>query len=125
MEARERGLEPDECYYFGEDYDAERRPYPHLAIEIVLSSGMDRLAAYAGLRVPEVWIWSPDEHPVHVLRGDTYERAQRSTFLPALDLDLFSKQVWRRDQDRAVRDFHTAITKKAARTERPRRRRAP
>lgn len=62
---------------------------------------------------------------MHVLRGDTYERAQRSTFLPALDLDLLSKQVWRRDQDQAVRDFHTAITKKQAGTKRPRRRRAP
>lgn len=58
-EAKERGLEPDECYYFGEDFDAERRPFPDLAIEIVISSGMDKLTAYAGLQVPEVVALDP------------------------------------------------------------------
>lgn len=113
-EARERGLEPDECYYFGRDYDAERRPFPDLAIEIVISSGMDKLAAYAGLQVAEVWLWTPTERNVYLLRGADYELVPRSRFLPDLDLDLLFSHVWRRDQHSALKDFDSAIRKKAA-----------
>ena len=113
-ESREVGLEPDECYYFGRDYDAERRPFPDLAIEIVISSGMDKLAAYAGLQVAEVWLWTPTERNVYLLRGTEYELVSRSRFLPDLDLDLLFSHVWRRDQHSALKDFDSAIRKKAA-----------
>src|SRR5688572_24511213 len=49
--AKERGLEPDECYVLGE---AEKE-VPDIAIEIVLSHGIDKLEVYRGLGVAEVW----------------------------------------------------------------------
>jgi Uma2 family endonuclease len=118
-EARERGLEPDECYYFGRDYDAERHPFPDLAIEIVISSGgMDKLSAYAGLQVAEVWMWTPEERPVYVLRGNEYEVASRSRLLPDLDLDLLFSHVWRRNQHMALKDFDAAIRRRPKTTKR-------
>lgn len=117
-EAKERGLEPDECYHVGRDYDAERRPFPDLAIEIIISRGMNKLVAYAGLRVPEVWLWTPTERPVYALRGNAYEAVARSRFLPDLDLDLLFSHVWRRDQHAALKEFDAAIRegKKKSRT---------
>jgi Uma2 family endonuclease len=49
--AEERGLEPDECYVLGEG----EKEVPDIAIEIVLSHGIDELEVYRGLGVPEVW----------------------------------------------------------------------
>ena len=50
-QAKEQGLEPDECYCLG----GKLRDVPDIAIEVVLSSGgIDKLPIYAGLGVPEV-----------------------------------------------------------------------
>src|SRR5205807_10387866 len=52
-QAKERGLEPDECYHFG-----RRKAVPDIAFEVVLTSGgIDKLAVYQGLGVREVWFW--------------------------------------------------------------------
>ena len=52
-EAKARGIEADECYCFYEE-----KPYPDLAIEVVITSGgLNSLAIYEGLGVPEVWFW--------------------------------------------------------------------
>jgi Uma2 family endonuclease len=49
-QARERGLEPDECYCFG-----QLKEVPDIAIEVVIKSGgIDKLSVYQGLEVPEV-----------------------------------------------------------------------
>ena len=54
-EAKQRGLEPDECYTLGAK---EPDGVPHLAIEVVIGSPLvDKLSVYAGLGVSEVWIW--------------------------------------------------------------------
>src|SRR6202795_1049813 len=51
--AKERGLEPDECYFVGRE-----KKVPDIVFEVILSRGvLDRLAIYEGLGVPEVWIW--------------------------------------------------------------------
>ena len=56
-EAKERGLEPDECYKLGK---LEEDGVPDIAIEVVVTSGLvDKMAVYAGLGVPEVWLWRP------------------------------------------------------------------
>jgi Uma2 family endonuclease len=50
----ERGLEPDECYLLGVPASPPERP--DIAIEVVWTSGgIDKLAVYRGLGVPEVW----------------------------------------------------------------------
>src|SRR3954471_10546745 len=62
-EARQRGLEPDECYKLDED------GVPDIAIEVVVSSGLvDKLAVYAGLGVAEVWVWQPSTAAILVNR---------------------------------------------------------
>lgn len=85
-EAKERGLEPDECYKLGKLADDA---VPDIAVEVIVTSGLvDKMAVYAGLGVPEVWTWRPGEHviAVHRLVGDGYEVRSRSEVLPDLDL---------------------------------------
>jgi Uma2 family endonuclease len=85
-EAKERGLEPDECYKLGKLGDDE---VPDIAIEVIVSNPLlDKLEVYAGLGVPEVWVWRPSTQrlAVHRLVGTHYEPRDRSDLLPALDL---------------------------------------
>lgn len=92
-EAKERGLEPDECYKLGKIDDDG---VPDIAIEVIVSSGLvDKMAVYAGLGVPEVWEWRPNRGDiiVHRLEGDRYARHSSSAILPTLDLALLSSFV--------------------------------
>ena len=53
-EAKQRGLEPDECYCLG-----GKKELPDIAIEVVITSGnVDKLEIYKGLGVQEVWFWN-------------------------------------------------------------------
>jgi Uma2 family endonuclease len=92
-EAKERGLEPDECYKLGKlDDDG----VPDIAIEVVVTSGVvDKMAVYAGLGVAEVWEWRPGAGGITVFRlaGDRYEQRERSQALPELDLVELSRFV--------------------------------
>jgi Uma2 family endonuclease len=79
-----RGAEPDECYKVG-DLQGE---VPHLAIEVIWTSGgMDKLAIYERLGIPEVWVWQDGRISVHVLIDGRYRRRASSDLLPGLDLD--------------------------------------
>lgn len=92
-EARQRGLEPDECYKLGK---LEEDAVPDIAIEVVVSSGLvDKMAVYTGLGVPEVWVWQPSTAVIVVNRliGGTYQRRERSEVLPTLDLVELAKFV--------------------------------
>jgi Uma2 family endonuclease len=92
-EAKERGLEPDECYKLGKLEDDD---VPDVAIEVIVSSGLvDKMAVYAGLGVAEVWDWRPGTRTitVHRLIGAAYERRDRSELLPELDLALLASFV--------------------------------
>ncbi len=81
-EAKERGLEPDECYCVGEP-----RELPDFAIEVVVSSGLlDKLDVYAGLGIAEVWVLKDDALTVYRLVSGAYRPETASTVLPALDL---------------------------------------
>lgn len=71
--------------------------------------GLDRLALYHGLGVPEVWIWADDELGVYRLGEGGYERTERSTVLPELDLGLLAEHARIRDQGLAVRAFRRAL----------------
>ena len=51
----QRGVEPDECYVFGDAPDPER---PDLAIEVVWTrGGIDKREIYRALGVRELWFW--------------------------------------------------------------------
>jgi Uma2 family endonuclease len=92
-EARQRGLEPDECYKLGK---LEEDGIPDIAIEVVVSSALvDKMAVYAGLGVVEVWVWQPSTSAIAVNRlvDGAYQRRERSEVLPTLDLAELARFV--------------------------------
>ncbi|HEY0478980.1 MAG TPA: Uma2 family endonuclease [Kofleriaceae bacterium] len=92
-EARQRGLEPDECYKLGK---LAEDAVPDIAIEVIVSSGtVDKMAVYAGLGVTEVWVWRPGAAALTVNRlvDGAYQRRERSEVLPALDLGELARFV--------------------------------
>ena len=103
--AKQRGLEPDECYCIGEE-----KEFPDLAIEIVLSSGIvDKLAIYEGLGVAEVWEWETGAFTIHRLRTGGYERIQTSELLPGCDIALLASFVKPDEQFDAVMSYRDAL----------------
>lgn len=104
-EAKARGLEPDECYCIG-----EIKEIPDIAIEVTISSGgIDKLAVYQGLGVPEVWFWQGGKFSLYRLREQGYEVIAKSEFIPELDLSLLARHVRPSNQPQAVKDFLNAV----------------
>lgn len=104
-EAKARGLEPDECYCVG-----EVKEIPDIAIEVTISSGgIDKLAVYQGLGVPEVWFWQGGKFSLYRLREQGYEVIAQSEFIPELELSLLARYVKPSDQPQAVKDFLNAV----------------
>jgi Uma2 family endonuclease len=100
--AKERGVEPDECYVLGE----ELGDVPDLAIEIVHTNPLlDKLSIYAGLGVPEVWLFRREAFEVYVLAQGTYERRDKSALLPDVDLRRLASLIDEPSQKAAVRRF--------------------
>jgi Uma2 family endonuclease len=92
-EAKERGLEPDECYKLGKP---EEDGVPDIAVEVIVTTGLvDKMAVYAGLGVPEVWVWRAESGAVavHRLVEGRYEVRSRSDVLPDLDIAELSRFV--------------------------------
>jgi Uma2 family endonuclease len=89
---RERGVEPDSCYYIenearmrGRDtLDLSTDPPPDLAVEIDISrSSLDKLSIYASLGVPEVWSYDGQEIVIRILQpGGEHAVSSRSAALP-------------------------------------------
>jgi hypothetical protein len=87
--------------------DGERRFLIHgIALEVVITrSGLDKLSVYAGLEVPELWLWDGERFSLHALQGGAYVTTACSHFLPDLDFELLGRYVQERDQSAAVRAF--------------------
>lgn len=118
QELAQRGLEPDECYCFG-----ELKEVPDIAIEIVISSGgLDKLEVYRGLGIPEVWFWYAKQQQWKLYRikngldesqnEPKYENIPRSEFLPQLDVDLLSQFANETSQMKAVIAYREALGNK-------------
>jgi len=110
-EAKERGVEPDECWRVGTQMrDGE---IPDIALEVIYASPLlDKLYVYDGLQVPEVWLFK--DVAFHIFRRRVeggYEPVERSAFLPELDLSLVARFVTREDQDVALHEFAAAVSK--------------
>jgi Uma2 family endonuclease len=107
--AKERGVEPDECYTVGREM-SEHGDIPDIAVEILHTTPLlDKLAIYAGLGVPEVWIFRRGAFAVYVLTGGEYQRHERSVLLADLDLSLVASLVDEPSQANAVRLLRRAI----------------
>jgi Uma2 family endonuclease len=124
---RQRGLEPDRCYWIANvPRIAGRRrlnlrtdPPPDLAIETdVTRSSLDRLRIYAALGVPEVWRLEGDTLTFHVLGADgTYASAAASRSFPLVtpaDLMGFLQQARAGDQNPVLRQFRAWIQQRQA-----------
>jgi Uma2 family endonuclease len=96
-EVLDKGLEPDECYYFSSasrvhDWsriDLKVDPPPDLAIEVgITSSSVNKLGIYAALGVPEVWRYDGETLTVLVLgTGKLYERSEKSLAFPHVPMN--------------------------------------
>ncbi|WP_404784179.1 Uma2 family endonuclease [Altericista sp. CCNU0014] len=105
-EAKAQGLEPDECYCV----DTLKEERPDFAIEInLMSGGIDKLAIYQGLGVPEVLIWQNNALALYGLRGEIYQEVPCSQFFPGLDFGLLAQYVQPYNQPQAVKAFLEAI----------------
>lgn len=103
----ERGIEPDECYVFGEVAEPTR---PDLAIEVAWTPPrIDKLAIYASFDVREVWIWRRGRISIHVLRGDAYEESPTSGALPGIDLDELTSFLDRPTASQAIREYRKRL----------------
>ena len=99
--AKASGLEPDECYCFG-----NWKEIPDLAIEVNLTSGtIDKLKVYQGLGIPEVLIWYNKGLKLYGLTHEKYAEVKRSNFLPDLDLRLLANYISPQEQSQAVKAF--------------------
>lgn len=104
LEAKARGLEPDECYCV-----QSLKDLPDFALEVNLTSGgVDKLAIYQGLEVPEVLIWEDKKLKLFDLR-EGIEVVTRSQFFPELNFSLLAQFVRPQDQPTTVKDFLVAI----------------
>lgn len=108
-EAKERGVEPDECWRIGSQMrDGE---VPDVVLEVIYASPiLDKLHVYDGLAIAEVWLWKDDAFEIHRRRENGgYARIERSVILPDLDFGLLARFVTREDQDVALREFAKAV----------------
>ena len=116
---RQRGLEPDECYWIANAHrmagvrrlNLRRDPPPDLAIEIdVTHSSLDRLSIYAALGVPEVWRLDGDQLTFYLLGPKRdYSAANCSPTFPLVtpaDLLGFLQQARQTgDKNPVIRQF--------------------
>jgi Uma2 family endonuclease len=122
LQLKERGLEPDECYYLGNEakmrgkreLDLAVDPPPDLAIEVdISSSSLDQLAIYATLGVPEVWLYDGAVLEVYQLQPDkTYAKQTHSPAFPFLPLDEIERFLARRnetDETTWIRSFRAWV----------------
>ena len=102
-----RGIEPDECYVFGNVSEPER---PDLAIEVVWTSGgINKLDIYQKLGVREVWFWRRGQLTAHALRGEAFAEVSESEVLPGIDLTELAGYLDRPTASQAIREYRAAL----------------
>jgi Uma2 family endonuclease len=99
----------DESYCIGTS-----KPVPDLSIEVIFTSGgPSKLQRYQALGVPEVWFWQDGVFTLYRLRGNGYERLNRSEIpeLAGLDVELLTRCVLMGETSRleAMREFRKGI----------------
>ncbi len=106
-DARQRGVEPDECYCIG----GEIRDYPQIVVEVVYTHGVkiDRRRVYEGLGAPELWIFEDGRFAIWRHDGKAYAREARSALMPELDFELLAPFVVRTDQPQALKEWREVV----------------
>ena len=113
----QRGLEPDESYYIaneplvrGQDETDLASTPPDLAIEVDIPQNLlDKLAIYADLGVPEVWVYDGESLRIHCRQTDgAYDVHADSLALPAFPTDVilaFLARAGNSDETTWIRSF--------------------
>ncbi|GET36743.1 hypothetical protein MiSe_14950 [Microseira wollei NIES-4236] len=101
--------EADESYKL-----APGRSRPDLAIEVVFTSGgINKLASYKRLKIPEVWFWDDGVLEVYHLRGEGnelhYEKIDKSEELPGINLELLLRCTNMVNHVDALKTFQQAL----------------
>jgi len=107
-EAKDRGAEPDECYLVGKKLG----DVPQIVLEVIHTAPLlDKLDVYAGLGVPEVWIFRNGAFSVQILDADAgqYRTAERSVHIPEIDLDVVARYAVREDTPQALREYEATV----------------
>jgi Uma2 family endonuclease len=120
----DRGLEPDDCFYFKNlhailgktEIDLTRDPPPDLALEIDIStSSVNRMGIYAALGIPEIWRFDGQVLQIHELTATaTYQKSgQSATFgdIPVARLAEFVLKVTELDDYDLLRLFREWVRK--------------
>ena len=115
---KERGVEPDECYYVAneprmrghDNYDPAVDPPPDLVIEVDISrNSLNKFNIYADFGVPEIWTYEDDEVRVYRLQDDhSYALQDHSPTFPFLPLESLEGFLERRnatDETTWIRSF--------------------
>jgi Uma2 family endonuclease len=114
---KEKGLEPDECYYVENErrvrskrkLDLKKDPPPDLAVEVEVSRKiLDRLEAYSNLGVREIWRLDGKSVTFLKLTGGDYRSIKQSLAFPTIspdDIARFISLMEKKDENSIVRDF--------------------
>jgi Uma2 family endonuclease len=121
-EAKQRGLEPDECYWIQHEqamrgrreFDFLSDPPPDLAVEVEVSSSLlDRMGVYAALGIPEIWRFVGEALHVYRLgRNGKYAEVTRSPAFPDVSVAevlRFVRMGETQDETSVVRAFRTWV----------------
>ncbi|HEY9612010.1 Uma2 family endonuclease [Allocoleopsis sp.] len=77
-------IQADQSYCIGAS-----KPIPDLSIEVIVTSGgINKLARYKALGVPEVWFWEDGIFNIYRLRAEGYQRITRSEIPELIDFDF-------------------------------------
>jgi|SRR5690349_17839788 len=122
-EDKEAGLEPDECYYLGNEaavrgmkvFDPSVDPPPDLAIEVdVRHRSTPREPIYAALGVAELWQYDGTKLLVRLLTASgTYKTVPSSPAFPFLPMDRlqeFIRRMVTEEQTAVLREFQRWVT---------------
>src|SRR5438132_4856646 len=99
-EKKRKGIEPNACFYIQTaealgnriDLDFEKDPPPDVAVEVdVTRHSISKFGIYAGLGVPEIWLYDGNELKIYLLKQDEYVPATESQALPILSGPVLTK----------------------------------
>jgi Uma2 family endonuclease len=99
---KRKGTEPDACFYVQTaaalgrrlDLDFAVDPPPDVVVEVDLhSDSISKFPIYAGLGVPEIWLYDGRDLTIHLLESEQYVPATQSNALPLLSGPLLTKYL--------------------------------
>ena len=119
---KQAGVEPDTCFYIdnrqailGKDkLDLTIDPPPDLAIEVDLTS-ITNIKTYEPLKIPELWVYKPQELTIYVFDGTQYQNIDKSLIFPDIDLKTilpkYIELAWTKGSSIALKQFEQDIIK--------------